>query len=106
MIFAEYFRMQSESLDYLKGFSLALLLTAIPFWLVFAGPFSRSIILVLIAICGVLQILVHFRFFLHLTFLPRNTWFLVSILFTAIVLFIMVGGTLWILFDLNRHMLI
>jgi cytochrome o ubiquinol oxidase operon protein cyoD len=91
---------------YLTGFALAVLLTAISFAVVTAGHFSRSSTLMVIAIAAVLQILVHLRYFLHLSFSPRNAWFLVTIAFTTIVLFILVGGTLWIMFDLNRRMLL
>jgi cytochrome o ubiquinol oxidase operon protein cyoD len=90
---------------YLSGYALAILLTAIPFTLVATSHLSRAVTLTAIAITAVAQILVHLHFFLHPGFSPRKTWFVISIAFTAVILFIMVGGTLWILFELDRHML-
>jgi cytochrome o ubiquinol oxidase operon protein cyoD len=96
----------SQLRHYLTGYWLAILLTAIPFALVAVGAFPRTATLTAIALAAALQILVHLRFFLHLSFSPHNTSFLISIAFTAAILFIMIGGSLWILFDLNRHMLL
>ncbi len=44
------------------------------------------------------------RYFLHLdlTSTPREN--LVAILFAAILIFIMVGGSFWIMLDLHRRM--
>lgn len=92
--------------SYLSGFFLALMLTAIPFALVALGTMSKTVTFALIAVTAVFQVLVHLRYFLHLTFSPRSTWFRVAIAFTAVIMFVMIGGTLWILFDLNRHMVL
>ncbi|MFH0342841.1 MAG: cytochrome o ubiquinol/quinol oxidase subunit IV [Chromatiales bacterium] len=48
-----------------------------------------------------LQVLVHLRFFLHLDLTREN---LLTIMFAAIFIFIMVGGSLWIMFDLHQRM--
>jgi cytochrome o ubiquinol oxidase operon protein cyoD len=52
----------------------------------------------------VVQILVHLRYFLHLdlTTTPREN--IVAIVFAAILIFIMVGGSLWIMLDLQQRM--
>lgn len=91
---------------YLIGLLLAITLTAIPFALVSTAVLSKPVTLAIIAITAIAQILVHLRYFLNLTFSPRNTWFVVAIVFTAVILLIMAGGTLWIMFDLNRHMML
>lgn len=93
-----------ETKSYLVGFTLAALLTAIPFELIAEHVLSRPDTLISIVVCAILQVLVHLRYFLHLDFSPKNAWFLVSITFTAIILLIMVGGSFWILLDLDRHM--
>jgi cytochrome o ubiquinol oxidase subunit IV len=90
---------------YLVGFALAVMLTAAPFALVLSGILTHTQTLSTIEITAVLQILVHLYYFLDLRFSPRNPWFLVAIAFTAIILCIMVAGSLWILIDLNRHMM-
>ena len=90
--------------SYLTGLALALILTAIPFALVAANPLPRLLTLVIIAVAAVIQILVHLRYFLHLdlTSTPREN--LLAILFAAILIFIMVGGSLWIMLDLHHRM--
>jgi cytochrome o ubiquinol oxidase operon protein cyoD len=91
--------------SYLTGLALALVLTAIPFALVAANPLPRSLTLVTIAIAAVIQILVHLRYFLHLdlTTTPREN--LAAIVFAAILILIMIGGSLWIMLDLQHRMM-
>jgi cytochrome o ubiquinol oxidase operon protein cyoD len=91
---------------YLTGFVLALILTAIPFSLVAFGLLPKFTTLVVIAVLAVIQILVHLHYFLHLDFsnTPREN--LLAIAFTAILIFIMVGGSLWIMFDLHYRMMV
>ena len=91
--------------SYLKGFALALLLTAIPFGLVAAGTLPAAVMMPSISAAAIIQILVHLHYFLHLDLTPRNQWYLVAILFTLLIIAIMVGGTLWILSDLSEHMM-
>ena len=90
---------------YLTGLALAVLLTAIPFALVAFDLLSPVPALAAIAIAAVIQIVVHLRYFLHLsvTFTPRDN--LVALVFAAFLVFFMVGGSLWIMFDLHNRMM-
>jgi len=90
--------------SYLVGFVLAVILTAIPFAVVAKHMLSPPNAMLLIAVTAVLQILVHLRFFLHLnlTTTPREN--LAAIAFTAVLIFLMVGGSFWIMIDLYRRM--
>ena len=90
---------------YLTGLALALVLTAVPFGIVFAGLVERPAALVVIAAAAILQILVHLRWFLRLdlTRTPREN--LLALAFAALLIFIMVGGSLWIMFDLHDRMM-
>ena len=89
---------------YLVGFALALILTAIPFALVAFKPLPKATTLIIIGVAAAIQVLVHLRYFLHLdlTSTPREN--LVAIVFTAILIFLMVGGSFWIMFDLHSRM--
>ena len=89
---------------YLTGFVLALVLTAIPFGLVVFGSLSRTVTLAAIAVAAVVQVVVHLRYFLHLNLstTPRET--ILAIAFAAVLILIMVGGSLWIMFDLHHRM--
>ena len=90
---------------YIAGFVLALLLTGIPFGLVVADLLPRFTTLVVIAILAVVQVVVHLRFFLHLDLeeTPREN--VLALAFAAVLIFIMVGGTLWIMLDLDARMM-
>ena len=89
---------------YLTGFALALILTAIPFALVAFNPLPKPTTLIIIGVAAAIQVLVHLRYFLHLdlTSTPREN--LVAIVFTAILIVLMVGGSFWIMFDLHSRM--
>jgi len=89
---------------YLTGFVLALVLTVIPFGLVAAGILPPFATLVIIAILAVVQVVVHLRYFLHIgQSTPREN--LLTLAFAALLIFIMIGGSLWIMLDLNARMM-
>jgi cytochrome o ubiquinol oxidase operon protein cyoD len=92
--------------SYLIGFVLAVILTAIPFWLVYSHTLPPSRIMWIIAGAAVLQILVHLHFFLHINFTTTPKENLMAIAFTAVLIFLMVGGSLWIMIDLHHRMAI
>jgi cytochrome o ubiquinol oxidase operon protein cyoD len=92
--------------SYIAGFVLAVVLTAIPFYLVAKPTLAPSTTMIVIAVAAVLQILVHLRFFLHLDLAATPRANLLAIAFTAVLLFLMVGGSLWIMIDLHARMAI
>ena len=89
---------------YVIGFVLALILTAIPFALVATNALPKRHTLIVIGVAAIIQVVVHLRYFLHmdLTTTPREN--LLAIVFAAILIFIMVGGSFWIMFDLHTRM--
>ena len=90
--------------SYLIGFVLAVILTAIPFYLVYTHALPPVRIMQVIAVAAVLQILVHLRFFLHVNFSTTPKENLMALAFTAVLIFLMVGGSLWIMVDLHQRM--
>jgi cytochrome o ubiquinol oxidase subunit IV len=91
--------------SYLAGFVLSLILTAIPFALVMSGAWSLPATLAGIFIAGVVQILVHLHYFLHLDASSAARWNVVAIIFTLLIMILFVGGTLWIMGNLNYRMM-
>jgi cytochrome o ubiquinol oxidase subunit IV len=89
---------------YLTGFTLAILLTAIPFGVVASRALPVAATFGVILVAAIVQILVHLRYFLHLSFSRGNEWFLLSLVFTFVIIALMVGGTIWIMWDLNAEM--
>jgi cytochrome o ubiquinol oxidase operon protein cyoD len=92
---------------YLTGFVLALILTVLPFGLVMfgRGDFPDGFVVGALALAAAAQILVHLRYFLHLDRSPDQRWNLLAIAFTVLIIAIMLGGTLWIMFDLHARMM-
>jgi cytochrome o ubiquinol oxidase operon protein cyoD len=91
--------------SYIIGFILSILLTIVPYVLVVNHILSSDAIIVSIVILAVLQLLVQLIFFLHLSAHPEHRSTLLSFIFTVIVLFILVAGTLWIMYNMNVNMM-
>ena len=90
---------------YLIGLTLAVMVTAIPFALVATGALTKGATLGIIIAAALIQIVVHLRFFLHIGLrTPREN--LIALAFASVLIFIMVGGTLWIMFDLYHRMMV
>jgi cytochrome o ubiquinol oxidase operon protein cyoD len=87
---------------YLIGFVLATILTIIPFTLVatVGGKLSYAVLI----LCAILQLIVHLRFFLHLSLKGQQKEDLQLVLFTGLILLIMIGGSIWVLGDLYTRM--
>ncbi len=87
---------------YAIGFCLALLLTVIPFGMVMSPSGARPAV---IAAFGVAQIIVHLVFFLHVNDSSGERWNLTALLFTVMVVVIIVGGSMWIMHNLDHNMM-
>jgi len=90
---------------YVTGFVLSLVLTAIPFGLVMAGDVPKAFAVAGIFIAASVQVLVHLHYFLHMDASSAQRWNLMTFLFTAFVMAIFIGGSLWIMFDLHYRMM-
>lgn len=91
---------------YATGFVLALILTAIPFWLVMGKVFNSSSTagLVLLALAAV-QIVVHMVYFLHMNTKVEGGWSMLAMLFTVMVVVIMLSGSIWVMYNMNHNMM-
>jgi len=91
--------------DYVIGFVLSVILTAIPFYLVMERPFSNGVTAAAIMGFAVVQILVHMVYFLHLKPSAEGGWTMTALVFTIIVVAIMLSGSLWVMYHLNANMM-
>ncbi len=92
--------------EYVIGFLLSVLLTAIPFGLVMSGIIAdpRWTVGVVMA-CAVVQIVVHMIFFLHMNARSENGWTLMALIFTVVIVVIVLAGSLWVMFHMNQNMM-
>ncbi|MEJ2436042.1 MAG: cytochrome o ubiquinol oxidase subunit IV [Pseudolabrys sp.] len=90
--------------SYLWGIGLALALTAVPFAMVNWSAAPQFWLFVAIGTCALVQVVVHFRFFLHVDFSQQKREDLHLILFSTLILTTMIGGTIWILTNLAVRM--
>ncbi|HEV7139341.1 MAG TPA: cytochrome o ubiquinol oxidase subunit IV [Steroidobacteraceae bacterium] len=88
--------------SYLVGFLLAIALTIVPFGLVMTHSAIGTPLI--ISVFALLQIGVHVVYFLHVNRSQEQRWNLVALVFTAIVVCIIVGGSLWIMHNLYINM--
>ena len=91
---------------YLIGFAAAAVLTAVPFWIVMTGAIPNAVVAeaVLVAL-AVAQILVHTFAFLHVNARAQGGWTLIAYVFTAVLVVITIGGSLWIMYHLSLNMM-
>lgn len=89
---------------YIWGYGLALVLTLVPFGLVYWSAMARPALYLAIGAFAIVQAIVHFRCFLHIDPPRQNADDLHLILFSSLLLFFMVGGTIWILANLATRM--
>ncbi|MDP5008990.1 MAG: cytochrome o ubiquinol oxidase subunit IV [Glaciimonas sp.] len=92
--------------SYVIGFVLAVILTAIPFWLVMGNVIEKSSTtgLVLLGL-AVVQIVVHMIYFLHMNTKSEGGWNMLALIFTVMLVFIMLAGSLWVMYHLNHNMM-
>lgn len=87
------------------GYALAVVLTGISFATVFFRLLAPHPAFVIILILALVQVTVHLRCFLHVSFKRSAREDLHLIMFSAIVILLMVAGTFIILFDLDTRMM-
>jgi cytochrome o ubiquinol oxidase subunit IV len=91
--------------SYAAGFILAIILTGFSFALVINDAASRPVKLFGIFAAAAVQCLVHIHYFLHLDMTSSSRWNVLALVFTVFVMAIFIGGTIWVLFDLNSRMM-
>lgn len=92
--------------DYVVGFILSVILTAIPFWLVMGKVIeSKSVLTSILLGLGAIQMVVHMVYFLHMNPKSEGGWNISAMLFTLVLVFITMAGSLWVMFHLHNNMM-
>jgi cytochrome o ubiquinol oxidase subunit IV len=90
---------------YLVGLALAIVLTATSFFVAGTDLVWQPSIPVAIVVLAIAQMGVHLVFFLHITTGPDNTNNVMALAFGLLIIFLVIGGSLWIMANLNHNML-
>jgi len=91
--------------SYVVGFLLSVALTVAAFALVAEGDLPRSVVVAGIFVAAVVQIVVQLHFFLHLNRSSAMRWNALALLFTLLIMGLFLGGTLWIMHNLDYRMM-
>ena len=91
---------------YMTGFILSLILTAVPFWMVmtkfFTNPAHTAFVILGI---GLVQIVVHMVYFLHMNGKVEGGWSMLALMFTLVLVVITLSGSMWVMYHLNHNMM-
>jgi cytochrome o ubiquinol oxidase operon protein cyoD len=95
----------SGVLVYTIGLLLAVILTATSFWVANTSLLWPPGIPLGLAVLAIAQMGVHLVFFLHITTGPDNTNNVLALAFGVLIVFLVIAGSLWIMSNLNDHMM-
>ena len=95
----------SESVAYVIGLFLAVLLTAISFWVASTGVLWGPGVATGLVVLAIAQMGVHLVFFLHITSGPDNTNNVLALAFGVLIVFLVMIGTIWIMGHMNANMM-
>jgi len=94
----------SETLAYVVGLVLALVLTGVSFWVASTGALWGPGVAVGLVVLAIAQMGVHLVFFLHITSGPDNTNNVLALAFGVLIVFLVMIGTIWIMGHMDANM--
>ena len=96
--------MVSETVAYVIGLALALVLTGVSFWVASTSALWGPGVAVGLVVLAIAQMGVHLVFFLHITSGPDNTNNVLALAFGVLIVFLVMIGTIWIMSHMNSNM--
>ena len=96
--------MLSETISYVIGLALALILTGVSFWVASTGVLWGPGVATGLVVLAIAQMGVHLVFFLHITSGPDNTNHVLALAFGVLIVFLVMIGTIWIMAHMNANM--
>ena len=91
--------------SYMIGFVLSIILTAIPFALAMTASLPKNLTVLIIVAMAVIQVVVHLVYFLHMDRSKEQRNNVSTFLFTVLVIALLVGLSLWIMFNIHIEMM-
>lgn len=96
--------MEGTAKTYVIGYIAAIILTLLSFSLVLFSQLDRFWIITGILALGFIQIIVHLLCFLHMYKKSEQYWNWWALFYTIMILCILVGASIWIMYQLNLNM--
>ena len=87
------------------GFFLSVLLTLVAYFIIVQHWFNGWMLTIVILGLGGIQALIQLVFFLHLGIEDKPRWNLLMFLFMVLITVVVIGGSLWIMYNLNYNMM-
>lgn len=91
--------------SYLIGFVLSIILTFAAFSIVENHVFTNAYLYISLAVLAITQLFVQVTCFIRLNNSAEGKWNLLPFLFVVLIITILVGGSLWIMYNLNFNMI-
>lgn len=91
--------------SYLIGLGLAILITAVAFFISQTTLVWQPSIPIALAVLAVAQMGVHLVFFLHITTGPDHLNNALALAFGVLIVLLLIAGSLWIMSNLNHNMM-
>jgi cytochrome o ubiquinol oxidase operon protein cyoD len=91
--------------SYNTGFILSVILTVIPFGVVMFPVLSHELTIAIVVFFALVQVVVHLVFFLHMNGSSEQAWNAVAAAFSALIIVLLVGLSIWIMYGVHSNML-
>lgn len=92
--------------SYITGLVLSLTFTGIAFWVTANHAILKlGYVFITLAVLAIAQLVAQVVCFLRLNTSTQGRWNLMPFLFTIVVAAVLVGGSLWIMYNLNYNMM-
>ena len=96
--------MLSETVSYVIGLALAVILTAVSFLVASTSALWGPGVATGLVVLAIAQMGIHLVFFLHITSGPDNTNNVLALAFGVLIVFLVMIGTIWIMGHMNANM--
>jgi len=96
--------MVSETISYVVGLGLALLLTAVSVWVASTGVLWGPGVATGLVVLAIAQMGIHLVFFLHISSGPDNTNNVLALAFGVLIVLLVMIGTIFIMSHMDANM--
>lgn len=104
-VVTEFGGAQKTLSSYIIGLISCIVLTLVAFGIVETHALSNMNLYIALSVLAIAQLFIQSLCFLRLNASPEGRWNLLPFLFAILIIAILVGGSLWIMYNLNYYMM-